>query len=91
MENRFNFENTFDRTVRSLCEEVDDLKHEVRFWKEKYEAERLELMEHLNQSIASSKKGIATALMLAFSVTDDEHGNLVLSKEDRSELAKQFK
>ena len=37
-----------------------------------------------------AQKGVANALIFALSVTDDEDGNLVVSKEDRVVLSDQF-
>jgi hypothetical protein len=83
--------NTFDRTVLSLCYEIDDLKDQVEYWKTKYEAEIQENIQRTNESIENSKKGIANALMFALSVRDDENGNLVIDREDRKTLAENWK
>lgn len=83
--------NTADRTFLSLCEEIDDLKEAVTYWKEMYEIEKSENTRQLNESLESSKKGIANALMIALSCSDDENGNLVISKDNRATLAKNWK
>ena len=82
---------TMDRTFYSLCEEIDDLKEQVSYWKQMYEAERDEYNIQLNERLEQSKKGVANALMFALSVSDDENGNLVISKKNRKSLAKNLK
>ena len=79
--------NTVDRTFYSLCQEIDDLKEAVNYWKTMYETERNENMKALNERLEQSKKGIADALMFALSVSDNENGDLVISKENRMFLA----
>lgn len=82
---------TMDRTFYSLCEEIDDLKETVAYWKGMYETERDENNKQLNERLEQSKKGVANALMFALSVSDDENGNLVISKENRKSLAENLK
>jgi citrate synthase len=82
---------TMDRTFYSLCEEIDDLKEAVAYWKGMYETERDENNKQLNERLEQSKKGVANALMFALSVSDDENGNLVISKENRKSLAENLK
>lgn len=80
-----------ERTIYELCQEIDMLREEAKYWKELFEAERKENMDNLNKRLKESKKGVAQALMFALSVKDDEHGNLILPKENRKELAQHFK
>ena len=61
------------------------------YWKEMYETERDENNKQLNERLEQSKKGVANALMFALSVSDDENGNLVISKENRKSLAENLK
>ena len=82
--------NTFDRTIYSLCKEIDDLKEEVSFWRDLYEKENRENMEMINKNLEESKKGVVTALMFALSTRDDENGNLIIDKENRQQLAEHF-
>lgn len=91
MENTTPLRNTFDRTVYSLCLEIDALREEVRHWQEKYEEERSSNIEMTNERIKDSHIGIANALMFAFHVKDDENGNLVINREDRKALAESYK
>mgnify|MGYP006980560593 CR=1 FL=1 len=79
--------NTFDRTVYSLCLEIDELKEEVKYWREKYEEEKNANSIMLDEDLEQAKQGVANALRLALSVQDDENGNLVISKENRQSLA----
>ncbi len=79
--------NTFDRAIFSLCSEIDELKNEVNFWREKYKEENKNYCELLNSNLETSKKGLANALLFAISCSDDENGNLVIKKEDRKTLA----
>ncbi len=83
--------NTADRTFYSLCEEIDDLKEAVAYWKQMYETERDENTKQLNDRLEESKKEVANALMFALSVSDDENGNMVVSKENRKALAENWK
>lgn len=83
-------QNTFDRTVLSLCHEIDNLKEEVEFWKLKYEEERITNSNILNQNLESSKKELASTLMFAMSCSDNENGDLVITKENRKNLAEQL-
>lgn len=81
---------TSDRTIHSLCEEIDSLKESVRYWKKMYEEERESNVKQLNERLEKSKKDIGNALMFALAVKDDENGNLVISKKDRNKLAKNY-
>jgi hypothetical protein len=83
--------NTFDRTVYNLCEEIDDLKQEVKYWREKYEEEKRANTKMLDENLQQAKQGVANALMFALSAQDDENGNLVISKSKRKELADRYK
>jgi len=78
---------TADRTFYSLCEEIDDLKDEVAYWKEKYETEVQERNTEWKERNENAMKGVANALRFALSVSDDENGNLVIDKESRKMLA----
>lgn len=82
---------TMDITFYSLCAEIDNLKEAVAYWKEMYETEKAENNKQLKESLEQSKKGVANALMFAFSASDDEKGNLVISKENRKLLAENLK
>ena len=64
--------NTFDRTVYSLCLEIDELKEEVKYWREKYEEEKNANAKMLDENLAQAKQGVANALRFALSVQDDE-------------------
>lgn len=83
--------NTFDRTVYSLCLEIDDLKEQVEFWKSKYETEIQERNIEWKERSEEAMRGVGNALLFALSVQDDENGNLVISKESRKELAQNWK
>lgn len=79
---------TIDYKFSELCEEIDRWKDEAQYWKEKYEAERNEFMEHINQSLSSAEQGVANTLLFALSVKDNPDGSLSISKENRKTLAK---
>jgi predicted choloylglycine hydrolase len=87
------YENTgsFDRTVRSLCNQIDSLQEEVAYWQEKYEQEVKERITELNERFEQTKMDVGNALMFAFAVKDDANGNLVIAKEDRKALAENYK
>lgn len=82
---------TIERNIAGLCERIDDLEQEVEYWKSKYETEVKERNEDLNSRMDETRKGVANALMFALSVKDDENGNLIISNEDRKELAANWK
>lgn len=82
---------TFDRTVYSLCLEIDELKKEVDYWREKYEEERRLSIQSSNERLEQSKKEVANALLFCLSVKDDKDGNLIISKKDRKTLSKSYK
>jgi hypothetical protein len=83
--------SSFDKTVYSLCEEIDELKESVLYWKERYENEVSERNKEWKERSEQVKKDLGTALLFALSTTDDENGNLIIKKEDRSALADRFK
>lgn len=83
--------NTFDRTVFSLCLEIDELKEEVAHWKSEYDKIRKEYAASMNAQLKSSQQAIGNALKFALAVKDDADGNLVITKDKRDELAKDFK
>lgn len=85
------YNNAFDRTVYSLCFEIDTLKEEVQYWKEKYEQERTDNNNLINEQLSTAQRGVANALMFALSVSDTENGDLVIKKEDRKVLAENYK
>lgn len=80
-----------DRTISSLCEEIDYLNDEVEYWKTKYEDEIKQQAIESKQRLEEANKGVANALMFALSVRDDENGNLVIPADERKELAANWK
>ena len=78
--------NTFDGTVYSLCSEIDELKEEVKYWREKYEEEKNANIKMIDDNMKHAQQGLAFALRFAMYVKDDEDGNLVISKENRQLL-----
>ena len=81
---------TTEKTFYSLCEEIDDLKEAVEYYKNLYETERASNNKMLKDNLDSAKKGVANALRFALSISDDENGNLVISKENRKDLAESW-
>ena len=71
-----NYKTTsFDRTIKSLCSQVDRLEEEVDYWKNCYE-EQLKATDLLmKESLLNAQKGVAEALRFALASTDDENGN----------------
>lgn len=82
---------TADRTFLSLCYEIDDLKEAVAYWKDKYEEVVAERNAEWAERSKQTLQDVGNALRFALSVTDDIDGNLVISKEDRINLAKNWK
>ena len=81
---------TTEKTFYSLCQEIDDLKETVEYYKHLYETERATNNLMLKENLLSANQDVANALRLALCVSDDENGNLVISKEDRKYLAKNW-
>ena len=82
---------TIEKEIYRLCDEIDYWKGRAEYWEKEFEKEREERVKLINESIESTKKGVADALMLAFSVKDSPDGSLSISKEDRKHLASRFK
>lgn len=82
--------STFDKTVYSLCKEIDELKAEVDYWRQKYEEERAINVKMVDENLSNAKHGVANALRFAMSLQDDEHGNLIIDKENRQFLAESW-
>ena len=81
---------TTEKTFYSLCEEIDNLKEELEYYKNLYETEKASNNKMLNENLESAKRGVANALQFTLSVSDDENGNLVISKENRKDLAENW-
>jgi len=79
-----------EETFYSLCEEIDDLKEAVEYYKNLYANEKASNDKILNENLDSAKKGIANALRFALSIADDENGDLVISKEKRKDLSENW-
>lgn len=83
--------NRFDELSYDLCAEIDELRSQVKYWREKYEQERDENIAAANRQLESAKQGVANALMFALSVKDDANGNLIIDRESRKQLAERYK
>jgi molecular chaperone GrpE (heat shock protein) len=81
---------TIDLKLAELCDEIDFWKAEAKHYKERFENLRNEMIKDSRERLEESQKGIANALMFALSVKDDGDGNLVVSKDDRKKLAKNW-
>ena len=82
---------TVDVKFFELCDEIDHWKRraaeaekEANYWKTEYH-------NHIRTSLVRTNRDIANMLTLALHVTDDENGNLVISKESREEMVEQIK
>jgi hypothetical protein len=82
---------TIDIKFADLCDEIDYWKDQADKYKELYERELQERAIASKKSLIEAQEGVANALMFALSVTDDKDGNLVMSKENRKEFAKNYK
>lgn len=82
--------SAFDRTVRSLCDEIDYLKSAVKHWRTKYEEQLAENVQASRESLKQAQEGVASALLFALSVQENDNGDLVLPKDSRAELAQVF-
>jgi len=81
---------TVERAFYSFCEEIDDLKEAVEYYKNLYETEKAANNLMVSENLLSAKQDVANALLFALSVSDDKNGNLVISKEDRNSLAENW-
>lgn len=82
---------TADIKFLDLCDEIDQWKDQANYYKELYEKERIHNIETSKQNLLDTQKGVVNALVFAFSVKDDENGNLVIDKETRKKLAENYK
>ena len=78
---------TIEINTYQLCNQIDNLKEEVLYWRKMYEDEKQFNNQMLSENLATAKAGVANALMFALSIKDDENGNLIINKEDRGKLA----
>ncbi len=81
---------TIDIKFFELCDEIDQWKEEVKFWKDKYEKLEKDYKNHLDNSLKSAQKDVANILTFALHATDDKNGNLVISKNSREIIKKQL-
>lgn len=84
-------ERKIDLLVSDLCDEIDELRHKVGYWKAKYIEERDARNIELNERLEESKKGVANALMFCLAIKDNEDGSLSITKEGRQSLAENIK
>ena len=83
--------NTFDQTVYQLCSQIDDLHEEVEYWRTKYEKEKLEYNNMLNQNMIQAKRDLSNAFQFVFATQTDENDNLIISSKNRKQLANNLK
>lgn len=81
---------TIDIKFSELCEEIDYWKERAKYAEESAEDWKNQYTTLLNESLATAQKGVANALMFALHATDDENGNLVISKDSREKIAKTY-
>lgn len=91
MENEYRVNNTFDRTVFSLCLEIDGLKEDVKYWKQMYDDEFKRNNDMVNNNLKNAQQDLANVFAFALAVRDDKDGNLVIDKDDRKILAERLK
>lgn len=83
--------NTFDRTVKSLCNEIDELKCEVEYWQSLYEQEKADNIRKDKENMDRLNADLGRTIALAFSFKDSEIGDLVIPAEKRKDLAQLYK
>ena len=83
--------SSFDRTVYNLCEEIDYWKEQAEYYKNQFEQERNSNIKQSNEALSAAKQGVANALLFALSVKETSDGCLVIDKEARKTLSKNFK
>jgi hypothetical protein len=84
-------ETSFNRTVQSLCLQIDHLEEEVSYWKNKYIQERNNAIKFENETFEQTKLDLGRILSFTLAVEDDSQGNLIISKENRAKLAEEYK
>jgi hypothetical protein len=84
-------DTTINRVISELCYEIDDLKQQIQFWRERYEQEVQERNQETNQRIEQTNKDIGNLLCFALSVRDNENGDLVIPATERKQLAENYK
>lgn len=82
---------TIEIEIHRLCDEIDYWKDRAEHFEELYKEELASEAIRINERLLNAKEGVAKALMLALSVTDDKDGNLVIKKEDRKMLADNYR
>lgn len=83
--------SSFNRTVQNLCNQIDHLEEEVSYWKNKYIQEKNDAIKFENETFEQAKLDLGRALTFALAVKDDSQGNLIISKENRTRLAEEYK
>ena len=83
--------STAELTIIGLCNQIDELKEEIDYWKSKFEEERNENNRMINENLSAANQGVRNALMFALCVSDNENGDLVISNENRKVLAENIK
>ena len=81
---------TIDIKFHELCEEIDYWKNQANYYKDLYEKEVTQRSIESKERLLQTQKDVANALRLALYATDDKDGNLVIDKESRKELAKNW-
>lgn len=83
--------NAFDRTVLSLCNEVDNLTAEVEYWHSKYDELQREYSEYLNQSLISARRDVGNMLTFALVAREGADGSLIIDRESRDIMVDRLK
>ena len=86
-----NQHTTADRTILSLCDEIDRLKEAVAYWREMYETERAENNRIWVENMDRAKADLGKTISLVLAMSEDGDGNLVINKENRKVLAEDHK
>lgn len=76
--------NSFDRTIKSLCSEIDDLHREVNYWKNMYEESQQQFINEQNKRYADVGETLSNTLKFISVIREDDEGNLTIKKEDRN-------
>lgn len=80
-----------EENIYGLCTQIDNLRDEVDYWREKYETLLKEYSEESNSRMQEAQKGVANALMFALSVREGANGDLVIPAPERKELAESWR
>lgn len=77
--------------IYHLCEEIDELKDTVQYWKIKYEKEKKAFDDFVAQAHESQQQSLSQLLTFCFAFKETPDGSLVISPESKEKLKEDLK